>query len=206
MTEYFFTSRRVRLDPSPAYRDYARSLLSSGAILIDICGTGWSSAQLMQTLDLPDRALYFLHRLAPVPLYEAQHPTPDICRVDAVLGPERQGLNHPLLEMCNYALHGSVVGMRTAAGIAVPVFDFDDRSAAQLALVAQQMDCFRAMVADARDSLAGDTVALNDADIAEVVAGLYALLCQEPCLHTAFGESHYREDMRTLGALRLTPG
>lgn len=203
--EYFFTSRRVRVDPSPAYRDYAGGLLSSGSILIDVCGTGWSSAQLLQTLNLPDRALYFLHRLAPVALYEAQHATPDICRVDAVLGLERQGLNHPLLEMCNYALHGSVVGMRVAAGVAVPVFDFDDRSAAQIALVAQQVACFRAMVADARDTLAGDTVALNDADIAEVVAGLYALLCQETCLHTAFSESHYREDMRTLGELRLTP-
>jgi hypothetical protein len=143
--------------------------------------------------------------LPPVALYEAQHPTPDICRVDAIVGPERQGLNHPLLEMCNYALHGSVVGMRAAAGIVVPVFDFDERSAAQLALVAQQVNCFRAMAAEARDTLAGDTVPLNDKDIAEVVSGLYASLCQETCLHTAFGESHYWEDMRTLGELRLIP-
>jgi hypothetical protein len=56
-TEYFFTSRRVRVDPSPAYRDYARRLLSSGSILIDICGTGWSSARLMQTLDLIARCI-----------------------------------------------------------------------------------------------------------------------------------------------------
>jgi hypothetical protein len=107
--------------------------------------------------------------------------------------------------MCNYALHGSVVGMQVAEGVAVPVFEFDDRSAAQVALAAQQVECFRAMAAEARATLAGDTVPLNDADIAEVISGLYALLCQETCLNTAFGESHYREDMRTLGELRMTP-
>lgn len=204
--EYFYTSRRIRVEPSPAYRDYSRSLLSPDSVLIDICGTGWSSARLMQTLDLPDRALYFLHRLAPIALYEERHPTPDICRVDAILGPERAGLNHPLLEMCNYAPHGSVVGMQVAAGVAVPVFDFDDRSAAQVALVARQVDCFRAMVMDARDTLAGDSVPLKNAEIAEAVAGLYAVLGQEVCLQTAFAESHHREDLRTLGAMFLPPG
>ncbi len=205
-TEYFYTSRRIRVDPSPAYRDYCRNLLTPDSILIDVCGTGWSSARMMRTLNLHDRSLWFLHRLAPIALYEQQHPTPDNCRVDAILGPEREGLDHLLLEMCNYAPHGSVVGMNAAAGAAVPVFDFDDRSAAQVALIRQQVDCFRAMVLDARDTLAGHSVTLNNADIAETMVALYAMLSQEICLRTAFAESHYREDMRTLGALRLTPG
>jgi FkbM family methyltransferase len=202
-TEYFYTSRRIRVEPSPAYRDYARSLLGPASILIDLCGTGWSSALLLRSLGLPDRALYFLHRLAPIQRYEEQHITPNICRVDTILGPERGGLDHPLLEMCNYAPHGSVVGMHFAAGVAVPVFDFDDRSAVQLALVGSQVDCFRAMVLDARDTLAGDSVPLKNADIAELIAALYAILCQETCLRTAFGESHYREDIRTLVEMRL---
>jgi len=145
----FFHQPSVRTDPSPAYRDYARGLLSSGSTLIDICGTGWSSAQLLQTLDLPDRALYFLHRLAPVALYEAQRPTP----TSVVWMRSWAGTARPEPSPArNVQLRSAWFGRRdaVAAGIAVPVFDFEDRSAAQIALVAQQMECFRAMVAEAR--------------------------------------------------------
>jgi hypothetical protein len=159
----------------------------------------------METLDLPGRALYFLHQIAPIPLYEQQHPTPDICRVDAIVGPEIGGLDHVRLEMCNYALHGSVVGMAAIGGIPVPTFDIDDRTAAERSLVMQQMSCFRSMVLDARANLRSDSITLGEADLADVVARLYALLSQENCLPTAFGASHNREDLHTLAALRLLP-
>jgi len=203
--EYFYTSRRTRVDPSAAYRAYARERLGPSSILIDICGTGWSSARLMQTLDLPCRALYFLHRIPPIALYEQQHPTPDLCRVDALLGPERKGLENNRLEMCNYAQHGTVVGMQAAAGVAVPVFDMDDRSGVQLALVAQQVDCFHSMVSDARSTMRGAGLWLMDADISEVLATLYKALCKENCLPVAFGASHHREDLQAFDAMRLPP-
>jgi hypothetical protein len=149
-TEYFYTSRRIRVEPSAAYRAYARGRLIEGSILVDLCGSGWSSARLMETLDLKARALYFLHRIAPVPLYEQHYRTPDVCCVDALLTPDREGLDHIRLEMSNYALYGSAVGMRVAAGVAVPVFDTDKRPAMERALIAQQVECFRAMVKDAR--------------------------------------------------------
>jgi hypothetical protein len=201
--EYFYTSRRTRVDPSPAYRAYCRSRLGPESLLVDVCGSGWSSARLMETLGLRGRALYFLHRIAPIAQYEQQHPTPDICRVDALLGPERTGLENNRLEMCNYAPHGTVTGMQLAAGVAVPVFDMEDRSATQLALVAQQVACFRAMVADARATLPGDSIWLGSQDIGKVVTALYELLCLEVCLPTAFAMSHHREDMQALGAMRF---
>jgi hypothetical protein len=204
-SEYFYTSRRARVRPTAAYRAYALDRIDPHTILVDICGTGWSSALMMQALGLTGQALYFLHRIPPIALYENQNATPAICRVDAVVGPERQGLEHVRLEMCNYAPHGSATGMREIAGIAVPVFDDDDRSPAEHTLIAAQRECFATMVADAQAALLGDWIGLSNADIAEIVARLYALLCQETCLQTAFGTSHLREDMRTLGALDLLP-
>ena len=205
-TEYLYTSRRLRVQSTAPYRIYARSRLGDNSILIDLCGSGWSSARLMETLEMPARALYFLHQLPPIPLYEQQHRTSDICRVDALLGPEVQGLDHIRLEMCNYALHGSAVGMRDILGVAVPVFDGDCRSAEERRLIAQQVDCLRAMIADAGARLPDSSVTLSSMDIAEVVKRLYALLSRETCLHTAFSLSHHREDLFTLDALRLLPG
>jgi hypothetical protein len=202
--EYFYTSRRARVHPTAAYRAYVRARSGAGSILVDLCGTGWSSARLMETLGVADQALYFMHRLPPIQVYEQQHATPDICRVGSVIGPEREGLDHIRPEMCNYALHGSALGIREVAGAAIPVFDVDDRSVAERALVASQMECFLGMVADPCVGLAGDCAGgLGDADIVEIVARLYTLLCQDTSLHTAFGASHHREDMRTLAALRL---
>jgi hypothetical protein len=202
-TEYFYTSRRTRVDPSPAYRAYCRSRLGPGSLLVDVCGSGWSSARLMETLGLHGQALYFLHRIAPIALYEQRHPTPDICRVDALLGPDHTGLKNNRLEMCNYAPHGTVTGMQMAAGVAVPVFDMEDRSVTQLALVEQQASCFRGMVADTRATLPGDSVWFDTADIAKVVVALYELLCLEDCLPAAFAMSHHREDLQALGAMRF---
>jgi hypothetical protein len=203
--EYFYTSRRARVEPSAAYRAYARSRLGPNSLLIDVCGTGWSSARLLETLDLPGRALYFLQQLPPLELYEERHPTPEVCRVDAILGSQFEGLKNSLLEMCNYALHATVAGMRMAAGVAIPVFEMEERSPIQLALVAQQVECFRAMTADARTTLPGDSLWLADADIVNVIGLLYERLCQEVCLETAFSASHQQEDLQALGAMRFPP-
>jgi FkbM family methyltransferase len=202
--EYFYTSRRARVQPSAAYRRYVRARLSPDSLLIDLCGSGWSSSLLVDALGLSERSLYFLHRIAAVPLYEQLRATPGVCRIDALIGPERAGLDHQRLEMCNYAAHGSVLDVREVGGAAAPVVDADGRSGHTLALVAQQAACFRSMAAEAGglrrslDALRGDVVP-------EIVAQLYVLLSREGCLAAAYGAPHYDEDMRTLRALQVMP-
>jgi hypothetical protein len=204
-TEYFYTSRRVRVDPSPGYRAYARDRLSPDSLLIDICGTGWSSAMLMEALDLPGRALFFLHRIPPIAVYEQRRPTPGICRVHELIGPDREALQNGRLEICNYAPHGTVVGVRMTEGVPVPAFDVEDRSAAQLTLVDQQIDCFRTMTRDACANLPRGCIWLTNREITDVVGALYALLCLETCIPNAFAMSHNREDLQALSAMRFPP-
>jgi hypothetical protein len=203
--EYFYTSRRVRVDPSTAYRAYARERLTPDSLLIDLCGTGWSSARLLETLGLQDRGLFFLHRIPPMEAYEQQYPTPDICRIYALLGPERENLHIGRLEMCNYAQHTTVIGLQMAGGAPVPVFDMEDRSPTQLALVTQIESCFRAMAADPAAVEAARRIWLSTPEIAEVVAALYALLCLETCVPNAFAASHRREDEQVMSAMKLSP-
>jgi FkbM family methyltransferase len=205
-TSYFYTSRRLRVQPSIAYRTYARQHLTERSILVDLCGTGWSSSCMMETLGLSGRNLYFLHRLKPINLYELRRPTPDICNIAALLGPEKEGLRHVCLEMCNYALHGSAIGMHDVASVAVPVLDVDTRSPPERRLIEQQIACFRGMVQDARQRLVGSSVNGPVSVLADVVARLYSVLSQETCMHIAFGMSHQQEDLQTRGALGLFGG
>ena len=203
---YFYTSRRARVRPSPAYRAYARAQLADNAVLIDLVGSGWMSVLLMQSLGLTENGgLFFLHRIALIGLYEQQQKTPDICRVAAILGPERTELDHIRLEMANYAEHGAALDVGRLAGADLPFFDRDDRSQHERALIAAQGACFAAMVADAKDRGLADEIGLDDAQLADVIGRLYALLGQETAFETAFAASHHQEDLRTLAALSLIP-
>ncbi len=204
-TEYFYTSRRARIQGSQGYRDYAAERLCKGALLIDLCGSGWSSARLLQSLGLEGRGLYFLHRIPAVPLYERQHPTPDNCEMGATIGATRQGLDHVRLEMSNYALHGSVIDIRQIAGTPVPVFDIDERLEAERNMVAAQVTCFRSMASEIPGRISTDTIRFQDADLIEIAARLYSLLSQDQSLTAAYAVSHHREDLRTLSALKLLP-
>jgi hypothetical protein len=200
---YFYTSRRARIDASDTYRRYAAEQLGEGALLVDLCGTGWSGALLLQALGLRDRHSFFIHQLAPVSLYESRQTTPDTCTIHALVPPAQQEVDHIVLEMANYADHGSIIGMRQIAGAWLPVLEADGRAAAELALVAAQREAF-AQVAD----IVGRTrlhaaLTLDDPTLAELVGAFYKLLSRETVLSDMFGASHFNEDMHTLRSLAL---
>jgi hypothetical protein len=201
--EYFYTSRRARIDPSPAYRAYAAERLGATGLLVDLCGTGWSGALLLQALGLRDRHAFLIHQLPPAPLYENRESTPDTCTIHALVPPPRADLDHIRLEMANYAAHGSIIGVQQIAGGWLPLLDSESRSEAELGLVSLQRAAF-AQVADivARTRLHA-TIALDETSLAGLVGAFYTLLSREKLLSDLFGASHHGEDMRTLRSLAL---
>ena len=204
-TEYFHTSRKARIDAAPAYCAYAAERLGEDALLVDLCGSGWSASLLLRSLALRDRHCFFVHRLAAVPLYERHAATPDTCHLHAAVAPAQAGLDHVRLEMANYADHGSVVGMRRIGDAMLPVLAADRRSEAELRLVAAQHVAFAAVAGIVRHAPLPAVMALDDATIAAMIAEFYKLLSRESALGGAFGQSHYDEDVRTLQLLDLLP-
>ncbi len=202
---YFHTSRKARVDASPAYCAYAAERLGHDALLVDLCGSGWSTSLLLRSLGLRDRHCFFVHRLPAVPLYERRAATPETCHLHAAVAPVQAGLDHVRLEMANYADHGSVIGMRRIGAAMLPVLDADGRSKTELRLVAAQHAAFTAVVDIVRQTPLPAMMALDDATIAAMIAEFYKLLSREAALSTAFGHSHHGEDMRTLLLLDLLP-
>jgi hypothetical protein len=88
--EYFYTSRRARIDPSYAYLGYAAERLGESGLLVDLCGTGWSGSLLLHALGLRERHAFVIHHLAPVALYENRQSTPNTCTIHALVSPGAQ--------------------------------------------------------------------------------------------------------------------
>ena len=201
--EYFFTSRKARISPSPAYCAYAADRLADDALIVDLCGSGWSLALLLQTLGLRDRQCFLIHQLAHVPLYQSKAATPDTCITHALVPPAQRGVDHIMLEMANYADYGSVIDIRRIGDAILPVLDAEGRSATELKLVASQREALALVAGILREQPLKAVMALDDSTIAAVVTEFCKLLSRETILSEIFGWSHYGEDVRTLHALDL---
>lgn len=117
--EYFYTSRLCRRNPSESYKQYARKLQGK-SLLVDFCGTGWSGAHLLKTLEL-DTPQFLMFKLPKSLRYERVAPSPpseifSICSHNIP--------SNFILEIVNSASHGTVVDVKHGE----PVLGHDNRS------------------------------------------------------------------------------
>jgi len=195
---YYYTSRLAKMQPSPDYIAYSRSMIGRNAIVVDLCGSGWSLAHLAEVLDLRELPTFFLHKLPSIRTYEARSQSPDTCRFHTVITADVPGLSNTELEMANYADHPMVTDVRLVRGVAVPVFAGEPRSAATLHLVRAQQATFHAATALVDDYDLSSVYALDDESICTIAIALYQALSHQHDLRRIYGEGHAREDMDVL--------
>jgi hypothetical protein len=109
---YFYTSRLARLSKSDDYAHYVRNCLSGKALIVDLCGTGWSinamldhvgvSApfSLMHDLSAPDMTAYFT---------KIRNVTANHERSCLFKGP---GIDNIFFEKMNYVNHGMILDVK----------------------------------------------------------------------------------------------
>ncbi len=192
---YYYTSRLAKMRPSADYLAYSHELLSPEAIVVDLCGTGWSMAHLAEKLGLRGLPVFFLHKLPPAKVYEATSPSPATCQFHAVMPPDTEGVANTELEMCNYADHPMVADVRMLQGAALPIFADEPRSAAALTLVRTQQACFRTATELLDEYDLSSVYALDDASIVALSTALYQALSHQGDLQRIYGASHMREDV-----------
>lgn len=193
--DYYYTSRLAKMRPSPDYLAYSSDLIGHDAIVVDLCGTGWSVAHLAATLGLHALPVFFLHKLPAAKVYEATSPSPDTCDFHAVIAGDAEGVANTELEMCNYADHPMVADVRLLHGVAVPVFADEPRSAAILTLVRAQQTTFRLATTLVDNYDLSAVYSLDDASIVALSAALYQALSHQSELQRIYGASHTREDL-----------
>ncbi|MDP9837768.1 hypothetical protein J2T09_002525 [Neorhizobium huautlense] len=198
---YFYTSRQAKMAPSESYVDYARSLFTDDALIVDICGTGWSIAHMADRLGISRLPVYLLHKLPSAKSYEAMSKTPDSCQFFSLIGPAEQGVFNTLLEMCNYSDHGMVCDVRTIDDSAIPVFADDLRNEQEMAAVKAQMDTFHLAVSLMEHYDLNQILQLDKSSIVTVGSALYANLSQHQHLRHIYGKSHVEEETRVRGTI-----
>jgi len=200
---YFYTSRQARLKASPSYLRYAGELLTDDSLVVDICGTGWSLAQMMQKhgAQVP---LYFLHQLPKRADYEQMRPTPEGVAIHAIVKPEAAGVANNFIEMANYADHPQVDDVSYILNAAHPCFAPERRSAATLEMVRDQQAMFRQMIAHCEAEGLAEILMVPDDALGALVLELYKALCTQQALPMIYERMHMDEEadqMRVLGSM-----
>lgn len=177
-TRYLLTSRLARRKGSEAYLAYARAHLRPEALVVDLCGTGWSLASLAERLGLSGCNLFLVDHCPPLDVYERAQPTPDTCRVHRLFA-QRPSVNSMVLELANRAEHGMVLDMRAVGGTLAPVFGGNRLSALENLAIREQRKCFLASIALLEHYDLRPVFDLDDASIAHLCASLYTYMSRQ---------------------------
>jgi hypothetical protein len=198
---YFYTNRQTRVHPSPNYLAYAAQALGATGMVVDLCGSGWSLAHLLRHLGQTSRDVFLLHHMPELPRYETIGPAPATCRMHAILAPSTEGLRNDVLEMCNYASHGTVIDVKTIGPAAVPVLAdhaYPDDLAER---VKTQREAFTGAIACLASRPAASPGELDDAAIDKIILSLYRVISAEPALPGIFGSAHSASDAAVMQSL-----
>ncbi|HMA51152.1 MAG TPA: hypothetical protein VKP60_15445, partial [Magnetospirillaceae bacterium] len=207
---YFQTNRLMRTQPSQSYLAYCRGVIGDRSLIVDICGTGWSSSMLLDALGLEGGALFFIHDFSRDPIraqYDAMA-MPKLSRpIHSILGTVAPGLfNGSHLEMCNFADHPPARDMAPVAGTFVPLFEPDERPAAMREAVAVQRNAFFQALSLAGSYDFSELARLDEAALPVIVGTLYAALSRQAPLPAHCLDFHKIEDHRIMSELARTGG
>ncbi|MGO9740602.1 MAG: hypothetical protein ACLPN5_03640 [Roseiarcus sp.] len=198
--EYFLTSRVARVKPSEDYLQYARRAITPDAIVVDVCGAGWSLAHLFERIGRRGQTIAFLQKLPARADYEAIARTPAGANLVELLA-DVEGCNNTGIEMCNYATHGMVLDVRLALDAAIAIFAEDQRSErVKQGVEAQQAAARLYVQALARSGLV-ETIGFDDPSLARVGGALYHALAHDAAVYANYLEEHMAEDQATLRRL-----
>ena len=198
---YFYTNRQTRVRPSADYLAYAEQALGATGMVADLCGSGWSLAHLLRHLGQTGRDVFLLHHMPELPRYETIGPAPETCRIHAILPPSTQGVRNDVLEMCNYASHGTVLDVTRVGKAALPILATDAYPEALAERVQAQRATFAGVVARLASRPVASFGDLDDGAIDAIVLSLYRVISAEPMLPEVFGAAHNANDAAVMQAL-----
>ena len=141
-TQYFCTSRAAKAHPSPAYIAYFAALCDQRrGVVVDVCGTGWSTSRLMQAAGITDVEMFMLNRINDGELIEKYRNYGEIdgpVRMQYLLT-EPEGV---VAQLMNRAGHPMVGDVAFRDGVALPIFSPISFSAEAMAVMRVQHAAF----------------------------------------------------------------
>jgi hypothetical protein len=202
--KYFYTSRAAKAHPSRTYVEYFNAIRSGHrSVIVDVCGTGWSSRRLIAHSNGPPTDIFLIHRVSNPSLeakYEQIGPT---SKASTVYSLPVTGDNN-VLEMLNCARHPMVEDVLGQAGHFIPLFSniaHDNRLAAFIDIYHDAFMHAASMVGRiTKPDYSGMLLNLS----ANIVEDMYRRLSDVRSSMTEFFEHQKREEDRVWRLLRKT--
>ena len=185
-SEYFYTSRVTRVEASDDYLAYARSRITEDAVVVDICGSGWSLARLAELLGGRTIDVFLVNRIPPTQVYRDIGEVPAGCHFGSVLEPDWWPPDTIVWEMCNYADHGMIVDVAMIDGQPVPVMGADCRDEREMRLVATQLQTAALAARLASSHELAPLAKVQDETLRETFRELYKIAGQQAAYRALF--------------------
>lgn len=192
-TDYFLTSRIARKKGSDAYLDYARQRMGPGALVVDLCGTGWTMANLAERLGLSACDLFLIDHCPPLDTFERVKQTPKTCIVHKLFE-KRPNANNIVLELANMADHGMIVDMRTVGSTFVPVLAPNPLSPDENLAIREQRKSFFAAADLIKHYPLRDVLDLDDASLSFLCSSLYEYMSKQADCFQMFAKTFLSEN------------
>jgi hypothetical protein len=120
--KYFYTSRVAKANPSRTYVEYFNAVRGGRrSVIVDVCGTGWSSRRLIEQSSGPPTDIFLIHRVQNPSLEKRYEQIGTVSNKVAVYHLLTDGDNN-VLEMLNCARHPMVQDVVAQSGQFVPLF------------------------------------------------------------------------------------
>ncbi|GBQ93523.1 hypothetical protein AA0522_0237 [Gluconacetobacter liquefaciens NRIC 0522] len=189
---YYYTSRYAKVFCADDYIAYTKEFLTDDAILVDICGSGWSLEKLCDNIDVARIDAFFIHKL-PKDRGHMGIKTHGKCTFHAILDEGIEVYKSYFLEMVNFTDHGMVKDIRIVNGTPCPIFFDETRSEDEMRYVTTQKQAFDACVSRMKHY---DLQPILEADMTiceKLVSIFYALLSKNTFMLDLYGQNFFRE-------------
>jgi glycosyltransferase involved in cell wall biosynthesis len=209
VSHYFYTSRLSRAHPSPTYLRYLDSLRADRkSVIVDLCGTGWSLARLLEQGSMSDTDLFLIHRIALPQLMERYRQLGGISEdvpVHCLLERAPIAGDNDVLEELNRALHPMVMDMAQVADKFLPIYSDIQYSAAELAIIELHHQAFMHAL-DVADRLRKeDCLRMMSAAGTELIEALYRRIASMMPHVAVLMQAKRREEQQFWKAIEKMP-
>jgi len=207
-SEYFYTSRLARINPSDSYLRYFQGIADDRSLVVDLCGTGWSLGHLYKAAGFQPQT-FLLHDLKNKSDILAQYDTVKKAdeQIPTIALVSDASINNGFLEMANYVDSGMTVDVKDVGDAisALPVFEYPNYPGSVLATIREieaAHEGFRAVLDRIDVAALTREIEQNLDKVEPAVTELYKDLSQNMgCMHDVMAY-HARQDRKSMWRLK----
>ncbi len=201
--EYFYTSRYSKCLSDDDYLEYSNSIITDDCILVDLCGSGWTTEFFAQKLKVQRLDTFFIHQM-PQDRDYMQSVMNSKCHFHHIILNETEELRNHLLEIASFAKHPMLKTMKSIDGNFLPVFFPETRSDLEMNYVSIQHETFKKCINTYKKrNLSPQTINMGHDISTQLIKILYRIMSRDIIINFLFSITFFQENNSIENKLRM---